>query len=101
MGASRESSWIKTARSPHARTPGWPVTQRESDDARFHILSSVLALGLLAATFACQERSDGELGEQFDVRRFRDAAIGSGAMPLAILERHIAWFIAQEKTRED
>ncbi len=48
-----------------------------------------------------RRQAEEELGERFDVRRFHDAAIGSGAMPLAILERHIAWFIAQEKTRQD
>ena len=39
------------------------------------------------------------LGPAFDIRRFHDALLGSGSMPLSVLERHIAWFIDQEKAR--
>ena len=31
-------------------------------------------------------------GDSFDIRDFHDAMLGSGAMPLAVLERHIDWF---------
>jgi uncharacterized protein (DUF885 family) len=46
-----------------------------------------------------RERAGRALGTSFDVRRFHDAVLGSGAMPLAVLERHIDWFIDAEKAR--
>ena len=39
------------------------------------------------------------LGDRFDVRRFHDAVLGHGAMPLSILEKHVDWWIEQEKAR--
>ena len=44
-----------------------------------------------------REKARRELGPKFDIRRFHDAVIGSGAMPLAVLEKHVDWFVAQEK----
>ncbi|HEY6928059.1 MAG TPA: DUF885 domain-containing protein [Thermoanaerobaculia bacterium] len=44
-----------------------------------------------------REKARKELGPKFDIRRFHDAVIGSGAMPLAVLEKHVDWFIAQER----
>ena len=38
-----------------------------------------------------------ELGERFDVRRFHDAVLANGAVPLPVLERQIERFIAAEK----
>jgi uncharacterized protein (DUF885 family) len=46
-----------------------------------------------------RDRASRELGTSFDVRRFHDAVLGSGPMPLAVLERHIDWFIDAEKAR--
>lgn len=37
------------------------------------------------------------LGPAFDIRKFHDAVLGSGAMPLTILERHIDRFVQQQK----
>ena len=47
-----------------------------------------------------RQKAERELRTSFDVRRFHDAVLGSGPMPLAILERHIDWYIAGEKARE-
>jgi uncharacterized protein (DUF885 family) len=44
-------------------------------------------------------RSERALGPGFDVRRFHDAVLGSGPMPLALLERHVDWFIEAERSR--
>ena len=44
-------------------------------------------------------RAERELGRAFNVRRFHDAVLGSGPMPLAVLERHVDWFIESEKAR--
>ncbi len=46
-------------------------------------------------------RTQEALGPAFDVKRFHDALIGSGSMPLDVLEEHIDWFIAQEKARKN
>ena len=44
-----------------------------------------------------RERARAELGERFDLRRFHDAVLGWGPMPLAVLEKHIEWWIGEEK----
>jgi uncharacterized protein (DUF885 family) len=46
-----------------------------------------------------RQKAEREVTTSFDVRRFHDAVLGSGPMPLVILERHIDWFIAGEKAR--
>lgn len=45
-----------------------------------------------------REQARFELGERFDLRRFHDAVLGIGAVPLTVLERHIDWFVDQERT---
>jgi uncharacterized protein (DUF885 family) len=42
-------------------------------------------------------KAEAELGEDFDIRRFHDAVLGGGAMPLTLLERRIDQWIASEK----
>lgn len=37
------------------------------------------------------------LKDKFDIRKFHEAVLGSGSMPMAILEEHIDWFIESEK----
>jgi len=37
------------------------------------------------------------LGDKFDIRRFHHALLGSGSLPLGILDAHLDWFIKQEK----
>jgi uncharacterized protein (DUF885 family) len=36
-----------------------------------------------------RERTRARLGDSFDIRRFHDAMLGYGAMPLGVLERHL------------
>jgi uncharacterized protein (DUF885 family) len=40
-----------------------------------------------------------ELGPRFDVRRFHDVVLGSGSIPLPVLEENVRLWIAQEKAR--
>jgi uncharacterized protein (DUF885 family) len=46
-----------------------------------------------------RQRAETALGPQFDIRRFHDAVIGYGSMPLSVLEKHIDWWIGEEKKR--
>ena len=45
---------------------------------------------------ALRERAQAALGPKFDIRRFHDALLGKGALPLPLLEREMdAWLAAQ------
>jgi uncharacterized protein (DUF885 family) len=44
-------------------------------------------------------RAERELGAKFDLRRFHDTVLGSGAMPMSVLEKHVDWWIGEEKKR--
>lgn len=37
------------------------------------------------------------LGESFDIRKFHEAVLGSGGMPLTVLEKHVDAFIERER----
>ena len=37
------------------------------------------------------------LGDGFDLRRFHEAVLENGSLPMAVLEKHIDWFIEQER----
>jgi uncharacterized protein (DUF885 family) len=39
-----------------------------------------------------------ELGESFDIREFHAALLGSGNLPLSVLEEHVQWWIAQQRS---
>ncbi len=40
-----------------------------------------------------RHRAERELGEAFDIRGFHAAVLGSGTLPLSVLEEHIDWWI--------
>ena len=46
-----------------------------------------------------RERTRARLGARFDVRRFHDAVLGHGAMPLGVLERHLERVLTPESSR--
>ncbi|HSK75015.1 MAG TPA: DUF885 domain-containing protein [Thermoanaerobaculia bacterium] len=46
-----------------------------------------------------RRKAERELGKNFDVRRFHDAVLTSGALPLTVLEKHVDWWIGEEKKR--
>ena len=39
------------------------------------------------------------LGEGFDIRRFHQAVLDHGALPLDVLAEHVEWWIGQERER--
>ena len=49
--------------------------------------------------FEMRRRAQRELGDRFDLRRYHDAMLQFGAIPLDILEEHYEWFLAEEKRR--
>src|SRR5260370_33305312 len=46
-----------------------------------------------------RERARRELGPKFDIRKFHDAVLSIGSVPLDVLEKHVEWFIAREKLK--
>ena len=44
-----------------------------------------------------RERSSRDLGSKFDVREFHEIVLGSGAVPLDVLERNVVEWIAEKK----
>jgi uncharacterized protein (DUF885 family) len=40
-----------------------------------------------------RRHAESVLGDRFDLRRFHDAVIGSGGMPLEVLSEHVDWFV--------
>lgn len=77
-------------------------TQIRSETLRYSADMPGQALGYKMGSFKLQElrrRAERELGARFDLRRFHDAVLGSGSMPLTVLEQHIDWWIGEEKKR--
>ncbi len=46
-----------------------------------------------------REAARKSLGDKFDIRRFHQAVLGSGALPMTVLERHINRSIDQDRNR--
>jgi uncharacterized protein (DUF885 family) len=48
---------------------------------------------------ALRTKAETQLGPKFDLRRFHDAVLGQGAVPLDVLDTQIDGWIAAEKLR--
>jgi len=44
-----------------------------------------------------REKAEGELGDDFDIRKFHDTLIANGSVPLSILEELVDDYIATTK----
>lgn len=77
-------------------------TQIRSETLRYSADMPGQALAYKMGSFKLQElrrRAERELGARFDLRRFHEAVLGSGSMPLTVLEKHVDWWIGEEKKR--
>jgi uncharacterized protein (DUF885 family) len=74
-------------------------TQIHTESLRYSVGSPGQALGYKIPSIKMaelREKVEKALGEKFDIRKYHDAILGSGAMPLNILEKHLDWFIEKE-----
>jgi uncharacterized protein (DUF885 family) len=81
---------------------GETETQIQSESLRYCRRSPGRALGYTIGQLKIlelREKARSALGDRFDIRRFHDAVLGAGPLPFATLERHVGWFIEQEKKR--
>lgn len=77
-------------------------TQLATETLRYSVDIPGQALAYKIGALAIRDlrrRAEEALGEDFDIRRFHRAVLGHGAMPLAVLEEHIEWWIEQERRR--
>jgi uncharacterized protein (DUF885 family) len=44
-----------------------------------------------------RQRAEKELGDRFDIRQFHDVVLGSGSVPLDVLESNVQRYIAERK----
>jgi uncharacterized protein (DUF885 family) len=60
------------------------------------------ALGYMIGNIRIRElrrRAETDLGDRFDIRRFHDAVLRNGSVPLDVLESEVTRWIASERTR--
>ena len=46
-----------------------------------------------------RERARELAGDDFDIKDFHDAVLGSGGLPMEVLEKHIEWYFDPDRTR--
>ncbi|QHS10500.1 DUF885 family protein [Sinimarinibacterium sp. NLF-5-8] len=76
-----------------------PLTTIRSEVQRYLIMpgqATAYKIGMIKIQ-QLRSKAEAALGEYFDIRRFHDAVLGSGALPLALLEQRIDEWIASER----
>ena len=71
-------------------------TQIHTESLRYCCDIPGQALGYKMGSFkirALREKTKQALGKKYDVRKFHAAVLGSGSMPMTVLEKHIDWVI--------
>jgi uncharacterized protein (DUF885 family) len=74
-------------------------TQILSETLRYSVDMPAQALGYKLGSMKYAElrkKAELSLGDKFDIRGYHEAILGSGSMPITVLEKHIDWFIEQE-----
>ena len=74
--------------------------QLDSETWRYSVLAPAQALAYRSGRdviLALRTGTERELGPRFDIRRFHDAVIGSGGLPLIVLRWHIGWWAEQAR----
>jgi len=74
-------------------------TQIHSETLRYSSDIPAQSLGYKLGSikmFELRDKVKKALGDKFDIRKFHHAILGSGSMPLPILEKHMDWFIEKE-----
>jgi uncharacterized protein (DUF885 family) len=77
-------------------------TQITSETLRYSAAMPAQALAYKMGSAKIRElrrHAEKALGSRFDIRRFHDAVLGSGSMPLTVLEKHVEWWIGEERKR--
>ena len=75
-------------------------TQIASESLRYSTDMPGQALGYQMgkrAILGLRRKAEAELGDDFDLRRFHEAVLGPGSLPIAVLESHIDRFIEEER----
>lgn len=76
-------------------------TQIHSETLRYSVDMPGQALAYKLGSmkmFELREKAQKVLEKKFDIRKFHEAILGNGSMPLPILEWHIDWFLEKELT---
>ena len=72
-------------------------TQIHTESLRYSTDIPGQALGYKMGMFKIRElreKAKAKLKERFDIRNFHAVVLGSGSLPMTVLEQHIDWFIA-------
>lgn len=91
---------LQQARDYMAQTTIESAQQIASETLRFSTESPGQALAYRVGhlkILELREKAKQELGEAFDIRKFHDALLSPGSLPLYVLEQHIDTFIAQNR----
>ena len=76
--------------------------QIDSETIRYSIRSPAQALAYRMGRqtwVRLRQKAADALGDGFDIRRFHDAVLMVGSLPLIVLENHVDWWIEQELAR--
>ncbi len=79
-------------------------TQIDSETIRYSMRSPAQALAYRMGRdtwLRLRRHAQAELGDAFNVRRFHEAVLTTGALPMVVLEDHVAWWIEKERNGLD
>jgi len=73
-----------------------------TESLRYSVRTPAQALGYKIGSIEFAElrkKTERELGDKFDIKRYHQTLLENGALPLFILKQHVDWFIQEEKSR--